>query len=77
MWCIRIFFQKIHKITFRVFSLGKDVMIRNLLKVYNIKYAVLIYDLITYSPIENILLLLCGKFGISKTVALIIIAFLL
>jgi hypothetical protein len=52
-------------------------MIRNLLKTYNIRYAVLIYDLITYSPIENIILLLCGKFGIDKVVAVIILAFLL
>jgi hypothetical protein len=52
-------------------------MIRNLLKMYNIRYAVLIYDMITYSPIENVLLLLCQKFGISKLVALMILAFLL
>ena len=52
-------------------------MIQNLLKIYNIKYTILIYDLITYSPIENVILLLCGKFGISKIVALMILAFLL
>ena len=77
MWSIRIFFQKIHKIIFRVFSLGKDRMIQNLLKLYNIKYTILIYDLITYSPIEHIMLILCGKFGISKAIVLLIIAFLL
>jgi hypothetical protein len=77
MWYFRVFFQKINKITFKIFSLGKDVMIKNLLKLYNIKYAVLIYDMITYSPIENITMLLCSKFGISKIVALMILAFLL
>jgi hypothetical protein len=77
MWYIRVFFQKIHKISFKIFGFGKDIMIRNLLKIYNIKYAVLIYDMITYSPIENIILLLCSKFGVSKIIALMILAFVL
>jgi hypothetical protein len=33
-------------------------MIRDLLKLYNIKYSILIYDIITYSAFENVLLLL-------------------
>jgi len=77
MRILRVFFQKIQKISFKILRLGKDVMIRNLFKTYNVRYAVLIYDLITYSPIENIILLLCGKFGIDKVVAVIILAFLL
>ena len=77
MWCFRVFFQKINKITYKIFGFGKDVMIKNLLKIYNIKYAVLIYDMITYSPIENITMLLCSKFGVSKIVALMILAFIL
>ena len=77
MWHNRIFFQKINKITFKVFSIGKDIMIRQLLKMYNIRYAVLIYDIITYSPIENVILLLCGKFGINTSVAILILAFII
>jgi len=61
----------------KLLSIGKDAIIRNLLKAYNIKYSILIYDLITYSPIENIIGLVCGKFGVSKMVALIIIAFII
>jgi hypothetical protein len=77
MWLIRVFFQKIRKISFKIIGLGKDCAIRGLLKAYNIKYTILIYDMITYSPIENVIMLLCGKFGISKLVALVILAFLL
>ena len=73
----RVFFSKIHKISFKIIGLGKDFAIRGLLKAYNIKYTILIYDMITYSPIENVIMLLCGKFGISKLVALVILAFLL
>ena len=77
MRVLRVFFQKIQKMSFKILRLGKDIMIRNLLKTFNVRYAVLIYDLITYSPIENIILLLCGKFDIDKVVAVIILAFLL
>lgn len=41
------------------------------------KYTILIYDLITYSPMENVLVLLCQKFGVSKMVALIILTFII
>ena len=77
MWHNRIFFQKINKISFKVFSIGKDVMIRQLLKIFNVRYAILIYDMITFSPIENVILLLCGKFGINTSVAILILAFII
>ncbi len=57
--------------------MGKDKLIRNLLNAYNIKYTILLYDIITYSPIEDIISLLCGKFGLSKILALVIIAFVI
>jgi len=57
--------------------MGKDKLIRNLLNAYNIKYTILLYDIITYSPIEDIIGLLCGKFGLSKILALVIIAFVI
>lgn len=37
----------------------------------------MIYDLITYSPIENVITLLCCKFGLSKVIVLLILAFLI
>ena len=61
----------------RIFNVGKEKMIRHLLNAYNVKYAIIIYDLITYSPIENIITLLGCKFGLSKMTILIILAFLI
>jgi hypothetical protein len=61
----------------RIFNVGREKMIRHLLNAYNVKYAIMIYDLVTYSPIENIITLLGCKFGLSKTAILIILAFLL
>ena len=61
----------------RIFNVGREKMIRHLLNAYNIKYAIIIYDLITYSPIENLITLLFCKMGLSKTAILIILAFLL
>ena len=60
----------------RIFDVGKEKMIRHLLKAYNVKYTIIIYDLITYSPIENIITLLCCKMGLSKMAVLIILAFI-
>ena len=52
-------------------------MIKSLLKAYNIKYTILIYELITYSPLDSIISILCGKLGLSKAIVLIILAFIL
>ena len=61
----------------RIFNVGSEKMIRHLLNAYNVKYAIIIYDLITYSPIENVITLLCCKMGLSKMAVLIILAFLI
>ena len=61
----------------RIFNVGKEKLIRHLLTAYNVKYAIIIYDLITYSPIENLITLLGCKFGLSKMVILIILAFVI
>ena len=65
------------KIFRNIFNFGKDSMIKNLLKAYNIKYTILIYELITYSPLDSVITILCGKLGLSKAVILIILAFIL
>ena len=77
MWIERIIFKKINKVSMRIFNVGREKLIRHILNAYNAKYAIIIYDLITYSPIENIISILGCKFGLSKIVVLIILAFLL
>ena len=52
-------------------------MIRNILKTFNIKYALFIYEVISFNPVGSIINLLAVKFGISKTLIMLILAFLL
>ena len=52
-------------------------MIRNILKTFNIEYVILAYEIISFNPIGSIVNLLAVKFGISKIVVMIILAFLL
>jgi hypothetical protein len=61
----------------KILDLGRDKLIRNLLNIYNVKYSLLIYDLLTYSPMDTIIQILTAKFGLSKLIVLIIVGFLL
>ena len=58
-------------------NMGKDKMIRNLLNIYNVKYSIMIYDLVTYSPMETVIQFLCFKLGLSKTIVLLIVSFVI
>ena len=55
----------------------RDKIIRSFLNIYNVKYSLLIYDLLTYSPMDSIIQILTTKFGLSKIIVLIIVSFLL
>ena len=56
---------------------GKEIMIRKILGAFNIKYALFVYEIISFNPVGSLINLLAVKFGLSKTVAVIILAFLL
>ena len=77
MWIKRIIFKKVSKITMRIFDVGREKLIRHFLNIYNAKTAIIIYNVLTYSPLENIITYLGCKFGLSKAVILIILAIVL
>ena len=52
---------------------AKDVAIISILKAFNIKYSLTIYELIKYSPIDQIVLLLSTKLGLPKMAVFLII----
>jgi hypothetical protein len=52
-------------------------MIRKILSLYNIKYGLFIYEVISFNPVGSIVNILALKFGLSKTCVLLILAFLL
>ena len=65
------------RVGFNFFLIGKEIMIRNILKTFNIEYVILAYEITSFNPIGSIVNLLAVKFGISKIVVMIILAFLL
>lgn len=52
-------------------------MIRKILNCFNIKYALFVYEIISFNPVGSIVNILAVKFGMSKTIIMIILAFLL
>jgi len=55
----------------------RDTLINKLLNYYNINNGLLIYSIITTSPTDMAIALLCSKLGFSKIIITLIIAFLL
>ena len=62
------------KVPINVFRIGRDIAVIKLLRKYNLDTALLIYQLGTYSPLEQIVNILILKYGLPPFVATIIIA---
>ena len=77
MWNLWVCKKKVKRITINFFNLGKDYLIKNLLVSYNIKYALVIYDVISYNPLVSAVNILAVKLGLNKTAVLLILAFLI
>jgi hypothetical protein len=58
-------------------KLGKEDLIKQFLISYNIKTALIIYEIISYNPISSVIQILCVKLGLNKTIIMLILAFLL
>ena len=72
-----VFKKKINRIGLNFRSIGKEIIVRKFLSAFDIKYALLIYEVISYNPIVSVVNILATKFGLSKTLIMIILAFLL
>jgi hypothetical protein len=53
------------------------MIIRNILNTYNIKYAIIAYEIINFNPIASLVNILALKLGLSKTCVIVILAFIL
>jgi hypothetical protein len=77
MWSVWIIQKKVNRIGLNFFSIGKEVIIRNILNTYNIKYAIIAYEIINFNPIASLVNILALKLGLSKTCVIVILAFVL
>ena len=69
--------KKVNRIGLNFIGIGRELVIRKILGAFDIKYAVLIYEVISFNPVGSIINILAVKFNLSKPLILIILAFLL
>ena len=65
------------KVGLNFIGIGRELVIRKILGAFDIKYAVLIYDIICFNPMTSVVNLLATQFGLSKPIIIIILAFIL
>ena len=79
MRCKRtIFFKKkLKRISYKIKDIARDTFINKILNHYNISNGLLIYSILSANPIDIVVGILATKFGVSKVIVTLIIAFLL
>jgi hypothetical protein len=69
--------KRIIRVFFKLRDIGRDTIINNLLSHYNIHNGLLLYNIITAKPIDIAIAIIASKFGVSKFIITLIIAFLI
>lgn len=65
------------KISYKFRDIARDTLINKIFDYYHITNGALLYSIITTNPVDIVISILAAKFGISKIIITIIIAFLL
>ena len=58
-------------------DIARDTIINKLLTYYNINNGILLYNILCTNPIDIVVGIIASKFGVSKVIVTLIIAFLL
>lgn len=79
MWSKRTFFfkEKITRVNYKIRDIARDTLVNKLLTYYNINNGILLYNILCSNPIDIVVGIIASKFGLSKVVVTLIIAFLL
>ena len=65
------------KFSYKIRDIARDAFINKIFDKYNITNGAVLYSILTYNPIDIVITVLSAKFGISKILITIILAFLL
>lgn len=78
-WCKRMLrlHKKVKKISYKFRDIIRDTLINKLFDYFHITNGALIYSIITTNPVDIVISILAAKFGISKILVTLIIAFLI
>jgi hypothetical protein len=67
----------VKNVGYKLRDLARDTLVDRLFKYYNVTNGMLLYNLLTYNPLDVVITILSAKFGISKIIVTLILAFLL
>jgi hypothetical protein len=67
----------VKKISYKFRDIIRDTLINKLFDYFHITNGALIYSIITTNPVDIVISILAAKFGISKILVTLIIAFLI
>lgn len=65
------------KISYKFRDIVRDTVINKLFDKYNITNGAVLYSILTYNPLDIVITVLSAKFGVSKLIVTLILAFLL
>lgn len=65
------------KFTYKIRDIVRDTLINKLFDKYNITNGAVLYSILTYNPLDVVITVLSAKFGVSKLIITLVLAFLL
>lgn len=65
------------KFSYKIRDIARDTLINKLFDKYNITNGALLYSILTYNPLDIVITILSAKFGVSKLIITLVLAFLL
>lgn len=69
--------KKVSNVSYRVRDLARDALVDRIFRYYHIDTGLMLYQLLTLNPLDVVIGILSAKFGVSKIIITIILAFLL
>jgi hypothetical protein len=69
--------KKVSKLGLKLMEQSRDYFISELFKHFKISNGLILYNIVTSNPIDIVIAILSIKLGLSKTVIILIVAFLL
>jgi hypothetical protein len=64
-------------VSYKCRDIGRDMVMDKIFKHFNFGGGMLLYNIITYNPIDVVIGILSVKFGVSKIIISLVLAFLL
>lgn len=77
--CVGVFciWKKVNRVRDNLYGLGRDAIINQLCMTLNASSCLMAYNILTLNPLNIALTIIATKFGLSKMMVMLILAFVL